>query len=255
MIAFLAAISMRRLETFERAVNEIELPEFKIPEIELPDLRLDELDLESLDLEGLNLEGLGLEGFGLDKPEKPLTIEEIKQNYKTFISPDKTIQMKYPSHWQEIDPVFLEKISQEMKELGLEQNEILFFAYQKRLIEFPPILTVVSMPPEMGLEQVIKETKRIAKEQEFEIEIIKKGFKNNKAYGEEDKSSSLPFADAQVFEVKYTKEFQVLILKGKIVFFEKRNYLISILIPSELQEEMSPEIDFIFDSIINIQSP
>ena len=223
MIAFLATISMWRFKKFEEAMVEVELPKIEMPEIKPFELDLDELKLEDL---------------GLEAP-KPLTLEELKQNYETFISPDKTIQMKYPSHWQEIDPVFLEKISQEMKELGLEQNEILFFAYQKRLIEFPPILTVISMPPEMGLEKIVKEIKRIAKEQQIETEIIKTETKNDKTY----------------FQAEYIKENQVIILKGKIVFTEKRNYLISILIPSELQEEMSPEIDFIFDSIINIQSP
>ena len=232
MIAFLVTISMWRFKEFEDAMVQVKPFEIEMPKIELPQLNEH-----------------GLEGFGLDEPKKPLTTEEIKQNYEIFISPNRLIQIKYPTHWQEIDSIFLEKIKQEMGEYKLAKGELLFFAYQKRLIEFPPILTVVSMPPEMGLEQVIKETKRIAKEQEFEIEIIKKGFKNNKAYGEEDKSSSLPFADAQVFEIKYTKEFQNLFLKGKIVFTKKRNYLISILAPSEFREEMTPEINFIFNSI------
>ena len=232
MIAFLAAISMRRLETFERAMNEIELPEFKIPEIELPDLRLDELDLESLDLEGLNLEGLGLEGFGLDKPEKPLTIEEIKQNYKTFISPDKTIQMKYPGHWRS-DPIILKQFKQQAEKYKIPGSEILFLALQIRLAEMPSILIVTSIPPEKGLEQIIEKAKELAKEQQVEIEIISQEIKDNMAY----------------FEIKQKKENLAVSLMGKIVFTEKRNYLISILIPSELKEAMLPEIDFIFNSI------
>ena len=216
IIAFLIAISMWRFEKFEQAMNEIKLPEIKIPEINLP--KLDELK---------NLEIPGLEA------PKPLTLEEIKQDYKIFINPDKTIQIKYPSHWQEIDPAILRKIKQKMEQYQLVESKLLFFAHQIRLIEHPPILTVISMPPEMGLEEIVKEIKRIAKEQQIETEIIKTETKNDKTY----------------FQAEYIKENQVIILKGKIVFTEKRNYLISILIPSELKEAMLPEINFIFDSI------
>ena len=225
MIAFLVAISMHRFEKFEQDMVEIELPEIKIPETKLPEFDLDELKLKDFNLK--------LEDLGLEMP-KPLTLEEIKQNYKTFISPNKTIQIKYPAHWQKIDQVFLEKIDQKIEEYKLIEGELLFFAHQKRLIELPPLLTIMSIPSEMGLEQVIEETKRIAEKQQVKIEIIKKEIKNNKAY----------------LEIKHIKENWILISKTKIIFTEEKNYLISILTSDELQKEIALEIDFIFNSVI-----
>ena len=214
MIAFLVIISMHRFEEFKETTKKIEIPEIKVSEIKLPETNFDKHNL--------------LEIPGLEIPQYPLTLEEIKQDYKIFVSPAETIQIKYPAHWQEIDPIFLEKITQ-----YIVKGEILFFAHQVRLLGLPPILTIISIPPEMGLEQVIKETERIAKEQQIEVEIIKKEIKDDKAY----------------FKAKYIKENQILILRGKIIFTEKQNYLITILSPIELQEEITLEADFIFNSI------
>lgn len=219
MIIILSVINVWRFGEFERGITTTEPFKIEMPEIKPLELGLDEFNLEN---------------FGLEVPQ-PLTLEKIKQNYKTFISPSEVIQMKYPGHWQEIDLVSLKKINQKRKEYKIAEKEILFFAHQVRLIEYPPILTVISMPLEIGIEEVIQETERIAKEEQFKTEIIKKEIKDNNAF----------------FEIKYkTKDFQNLFLKGEIVFTETRNYLIIILIPAELQEKMTLEIDFIFDSVI-----
>ena len=222
MIIFLSAVSVRRFERLEEAIVKGDLPR-----IEMPEIKPFELDINELKLKEFNLKDFG----------ELLTPEELKENYKTFVSPNKTLQMKYPVNWQEIDKVFLEEINQKMKEFNLEGNKILLFAYQVRLAKEPPVLAVLSLVHEKGLEEVIEEIKRIAEEGQKEVEVIKAETKNGKAY----------------FEVKYKKENQVFNLKGKIVFTKERNYLIAVLTPDEFREEIAQQIDFIFDSIQVVQ--
>ncbi len=221
MIAFLSAISLRRFRGFEEAIIKKELPKIEIPEIKLPEFDLDKLDLRDFDLKHWR--------------RGPIVEQPPEENYQTFVSSDKTIKMKYPADWQEIDKVFLEKINQKMKELKLEEEtKILFFAYQvKRLVEHPPILVVLSMSAEKGLEEIIEEIKRIAKEKQMEMEIVKTEIKNEKVY----------------FEVKYMEKPHIFDLKGKIIFTEKKNYLITILALEETLKGITPQVDFILNSV------
>jgi len=235
MIAFLAIISVRRFEEFEYVMEKGVVPEIKMPKLEMPDLRLDEHGLEGIDLHKLGLEEFGLEKFGLGKPEKPLTIEEIKQDYKIFISPDKTIQMKYPSYWKS-NPIILKKFKQQVEKYKVPGSEILFVALQVKFTEMPPVLIITSMPPEKGLEQVIEKTREIVREQQVEVEIISQEIKDDRAY----------------FEIRQKREELTVYLRGKIVFTEKRNYLITVLLPEKSREIMSQKIDFIFNSIETI---
>ncbi len=217
MIVFLSAMSLRRFERFEEIIVEKQLPKIEIPEVKLPEFDLDKLDLKDFDLKHWR---------------RKLTTEQPEENYQTFVSPDKTLKMKYPTNWQEIDKAFLEKINQQIKEFGLEEINILLFAHQIRLVEYPPVLMVLSLPSEKGLAETLEEIERIAQEQQMEMEVIKTGTKNNKDY----------------FKVKSKKENQVFISKGEIIFTEEKNYLIIVLALENILQEIAPEIDFIFAS-------
>jgi len=227
MIVFLSVMSLRRFERFEETIKE--LPQIEIPEVAVPEL--------DLDLDELNLRDLNLEDWERDWREGPIT-EQSGENYKTFVSPDKTLKIKYPANWQEIDKAFLEKINQQMKDFALEEFQILLFAYhQIRLVEYPPVLTVLSLPPKKGLIEVFKEMERIAEEQQIKMEVIKTEIKNGMNY----------------FEAKYKKENYSFYLKGKMVSAKEKNYLITVLALDEFQKESTQQIDFIFNSIQVVQ--
>jgi hypothetical protein len=209
MIAILGAISLQRFQKFEEGITKKEFPKIEIPEIKIP-----ELDL-----------GLGLKD------------EELKEGYKTFISPNRTLKIKYPADWQEVDRAILEKISPKIEEYKPKDSKLLFLAYQKRLIEHPPLLIIQGLALEKGLEEVIEETKRIAEKHRAELTILKRETKN----------------EMNFFELKYKKENYVFYLNNVIVSTKERNYLITVLVSDQFKEEITPQINFIFDSIQIVQ--
>jgi hypothetical protein len=214
MIVFLSIISWQRFREFEEAIIKKEIPKIEIPEIKIP-----EFDLENI------------------APPSPLQAEQFKENYKIFISSNKTIKIKYPADWQEINKSLLERIDQEMKEHKIEGSEILLLAYQTKLIEHPPFLIIQSLPLKKGLEEITKEIKKIAQEQRAELTIIKKETKNKINY----------------LDLKFKKEGYIFYLKNGIISTKEKNYLITILVLDRFKEKIIPQIDFIFNSIEIIQ--
>jgi hypothetical protein len=210
-------MSLQQFKNFKEVVVKKEFPGIKIPETKAPNLNLDKLNLKILELKNFISPPL-------------LTPEQLKENYKTFVSPNKTFKIKYPANWQETDKSLLEKISQEYK---LKESEILFLAYQKKIVEFPPLLIIQRLLLEKESEEVIEEVKRIAEKQQAEFTIIKKETKNKIDY----------------FEAKYKKKNYTFYLNGGIISDKERNYLIIVLTLDQLQKEITPQINFIFESI------
>lgn len=210
MIAFLSVISLRRFEGFQEAIDRKEIPGIEMPEITFPEFNLDEL-----------------------APVTPLTPEQIKENYKIFISPNQALKIKYPANWQTIDNRFLEQANQRIEEYNLTQGRLLFFAYEVRLAEHPPVLIVQELSKEKELEEIIGQVKGAVEKEGGKLTILKRETKNRVDY----------------FEARHERENHVFYLKGGLVSAEERNYLIMILVSSQLKEGTAPQTDFILNSI------
>ena len=210
MIAFLSVISLRRFQGFQEAIDRKEIPRIEMPEITFPEFNLDEL-----------------------APVTPLTPEQIEENYKTFISPNQTLKIKYPANWQTIDNRFLEQTNQRIEEYNLTQGQLLFFAYEVRLAEHPPVLIVQELFKEKGLEEIIEQAKGAVEKEGGELIILKRETKNGVDY----------------FEARHERENHAFYLKGGLASAKERNYLIMILVSSQLKEGTAPQIDFILNSI------
>jgi hypothetical protein len=179
----------------------------------------------------------------LFKELEKMPLEEIQKKffgeiseYKEFVSPDGKLKLKYLADWIEMDKVILETFNQEIIKKGAK---ILFFA-QKLKVKTSSFAYLVIQELEKeewkGLDEIIEEMKKEAKERGEEIEIIKI-----------DK-------ERRIFEAKYKKVNQPEIHSSeKIIEGKEKIYLIAFLTFEKSWEEFQPEMNSIFNSVEIVQ--
>lgn len=228
-IIFFSALSMWRFRDFERKMAKQDIvSNFKMPEIP-PELI--EIDFGGFDIDDLGLEGINLEKFGITKTPiaPPLSPEEFKENYKIFTSPSKAIKVKYPNSWVSLDWLSLGTEAANKKIPLFEKKEVIFFAYKNN-----SAFMISSFPAEISKEEIIEITKNLARESEgITIEVIEIKDEGKDAF----------------FELKFKKNSQNFISKGKIIFTKEKSYLISFTFLDKAKNEIIPHIIFVFDNV------
>jgi len=151
-----------------------------------------------------------------------------------FISPDKKLKLKYPSHWTKMTPNTLAKINQVV--VNQRVKNLLFvqtFKFEKSTLAF---LTVqeLTLEEEKNLEEIIETIKEGMEGQEGEVEITNLKIEEGEAYfeGKYKRSQSPP---------TYSRE--------KIILGDNKAYLISLFNLENNWSEFEKEVSEILSSV------
>lgn len=161
-------------------------------------------------------------------------ISQESGDYIEFISPDKKLKLKYPSHWTKMTPDALTKfnqvvVDQKVKNLLFVQT----FKLEKSALAF---LTVqeLTLGEENSLEKLIETIKEGVEGQEGEIEITNLKIENGEAY----------------FEGKYKGgQSPPMYSKEKIILGDNKAYLISLFSLRNDWSEFEEEVSEILNSV------
>jgi hypothetical protein len=157
---------------------------------------------------------------------KPETFLQPKAEPKEFISPDGKLKFRYSSDWVEIP-------GEEWQETISSEAKILFFSTKFKIEKGAfASLVVQEVNWEKELKEFIEEMKRRAKERGGEIEILNLEIKEREAN----------------LKARYKKERANFISREKIIFGEKKIYLISVFSFERFWPEFENEAEEILNS-------
>lgn len=197
VIIILGFITARYFKNLSNPLSKVEFPEFEIPDF------------------------------------NPFDYQESGELIE-FISPDKKLKLKYPSHWTKMTPDALAKFNQVV--VGQRVKNLLFvqtFKMEKSALAF---LTVqeLTLGEENSLEKIIEIIEGGMEGQEGKVEITNLEIEDGEAYfeGEYKGSQSPPM---------YSKE--------KIILGDNKSYLISLFNLENDWSEFEKEVNEILNSV------
>jgi hypothetical protein len=173
--------------------------------------------------------------LSLPKIENPqpetLFLSEDQEGEKEFITPDGKLKIKYPANWLKGEKESFPMLKED------EEAKSLFFAYKVNWRHPTPSYLIIQETPLKEIDEIVEKMKKETEEKGGQIKIIKleKGEKGALWEAEYQKKTG---------EIAYA-----LHSKGRIIFGQGKNYLVTIFAFEENWSEVSAEVEKILDSI------